>query len=57
MLISRLREREVDSRVMVSDAEIQSFLRSQESQTDKVDEYNLAHVLVSGPGTGHARNR
>jgi peptidyl-prolyl cis-trans isomerase SurA len=49
MLISRLREREVDSRVIVSDAEIQSFLRGQESQTDKVDEYNLAHVLVTVP--------
>src|SRR4029453_9371267 len=49
MLISRLREREVDSRVVVSDAEIQSFLRGQEGQTDKVDEYNLAHVLVAVP--------
>jgi peptidyl-prolyl cis-trans isomerase SurA len=49
MLISRLREREVDSRVVVSDAEIQNFLRGQEGQTDKVDEYNLAHVLVAVP--------
>jgi peptidyl-prolyl cis-trans isomerase SurA len=49
MLISRLRDREVDSRVVVSDAEIQSFLRGQEGQTDKVDEYNLAHVLVAVP--------
>ena len=49
MLISRLRDREVDSRVVVSDAEIQSFLRGQESQTDKVDEYNLAHILVAVP--------
>lgn len=49
LLISRLREREVDSRVVVSDAEIQSFLRGQESQSEKVDEYNLAHVLVAVP--------
>ncbi len=49
MLIGRLRDREVDSRVVVSDAEIQSFLRGQESQIDKVDEYNLAHVLVAVP--------
>jgi len=49
MLIQRLREREVDSRVIVSDAEIQSFLRSQESQAEKVDEYNLAHILVAVP--------
>jgi peptidyl-prolyl cis-trans isomerase SurA len=49
MLLARLREREVDSRVVVSDAEIQSFLRGQESQIDKVDEYNLAHILVAVP--------
>jgi len=49
MLIQRLRECEVDSRVIVSDAEIQSFLRSQESQAEKVDEYNLAHILVAVP--------
>ncbi len=49
ILISRLREREVDSRVVVSDAEIQSFLRGQDGQSDKVDEYNLAHVLVAVP--------
>jgi len=49
MLIQRLREREVDSRVIVSDAEIQSFLRSQESQSEKVDEYNLAHILLAVP--------
>jgi len=49
MLLARLREREVDSRVVVSDAEIQSFLRGQESQIDKVDEYSLAHILVAVP--------
>jgi peptidyl-prolyl cis-trans isomerase SurA len=49
MLISRLREREVESRVNVSDAEIQSFVRSQESRGEQADEYKLAHVLVSVP--------
>ena len=49
ILISRLREREVESRVTVSDAEIQSFLRSQESRGQQADEYKLAHVLVSVP--------
>lgn len=49
MLISRLREREVDSRVTVSDAEIQSFLRAQEGHADKADEFNLAHILVRVP--------
>jgi peptidyl-prolyl cis-trans isomerase SurA len=50
ILISRMREREVESRVMVTDAEIQSFLRSQEGRgNDKADEYKLAHILVSVP--------
>jgi peptidyl-prolyl cis-trans isomerase SurA len=48
MLISRLREREVDSKVTVSESEIQNFLRAQVAQEDStVDEYNLSHILVS----------
>lgn len=49
ILVARLRDREVDSRIMVSDSEIQSFLRSQDNQGEKVDEYNLAHILVTVP--------
>jgi peptidyl-prolyl cis-trans isomerase SurA len=49
MLITRLREREVESRVTVTDAEIQSFLRTQEAQAEKIDEYNLSHILVTVP--------
>ncbi|PWT70892.1 MAG: molecular chaperone SurA [Proteobacteria bacterium] len=49
MLMARLRDREVDNRLVVSDDEIQSFLRSQQSQGDKVDEYNLSHILVTVP--------
>jgi peptidyl-prolyl cis-trans isomerase SurA len=33
----------------VTDAEIQSFLRSQEGRGEQADEYNLAHILVSVP--------
>jgi peptidyl-prolyl cis-trans isomerase SurA len=48
ILISRLRDREVDSRVTVTDAEIQAFLRSQEESpaAKKADEYRLSHILV-----------
>jgi peptidyl-prolyl cis-trans isomerase SurA len=49
MLVARLRDREVESKVVVSDDEIQSFLRSQVAQGEKVDEYNLAHILVTVP--------
>lgn len=49
IVVARLREREVDSRIVVSDSEIQSFLRTQENQGEKIDEYNLAHILVTVP--------
>ena len=49
MLIARLRDREVDARILVSDDEIQSFLRSQHNRGDTVDEYSLAHILMSVP--------
>src|SRR5215831_18215329 len=49
MLVARLREREVDSHITVSDTEIQAFLRNQENQPEKVDEYNLTHILVTVP--------
>lgn len=49
MLVARLRDREVDSRIMVGDSEIQSFLRTQDNQGEKVDEYNLTHILVTVP--------
>jgi peptidyl-prolyl cis-trans isomerase SurA len=50
ILIGRLRDREIDSRISVSDAEIQSFLRAQQDSVgDKADEYNLSHILVQLP--------
>jgi len=49
ILVARLREREVESRIMVNDSEIQSFLRTQDNQGEKVDEYNLTHILVTVP--------
>lgn len=50
MIIARLKDREVDSRLVVTDAEIQSFLARQESaNAEKDEEYNVAHILVSVP--------
>ena len=48
ILIARLREREVESRINVSDAEIESFLRGQ-AVSGQNDEYNLLHILVTVP--------
>jgi peptidyl-prolyl cis-trans isomerase SurA len=49
ILISKLREREVEAKISVTDTEIQNFLRTQEAQPERVDEYNLAHILVTVP--------
>ncbi len=47
--MQRLREREVDDRIEVSDAEIDQFLAEARSEGGKRSEYNLAHVLVRLP--------
>lgn len=50
MMIARLRDREVDGRLVVTEAEVQSFLARQEQLgADKDEEYNIAHILVSVP--------
>jgi peptidyl-prolyl cis-trans isomerase SurA len=47
--MQRLREREVDDRIEVSDAEIDQFLAEAKSDGGKRSEYNLAHILVRLP--------
>lgn len=47
IMIARLREREVDARVAVSDGEVNSFLQTYGGQAQ--DEYVLGHVLVQIP--------
>lgn len=49
ILISRLKEREVDSKIVITDAEIDSYLRNQAAQGGKDDEYSLAHILLLVP--------
>ena len=48
ILLTRLREREVDDRVQVSDSEVDIYLEDNRSATGAV-EYNAAHVLVRIP--------
>ncbi len=47
--IARLREREVDSKIMVTEAEIDAFLQTRQDALGRNDEYNLAHILVRVP--------
>ncbi len=49
IILARLREREVDNRVMVSEAEVDNFLRTQATQLGGEDEFNLAHILIRVP--------
>ncbi|MBS1147186.1 MAG: PpiC-type peptidyl-prolyl cis-trans isomerase [Proteobacteria bacterium] len=48
ILIARARERDVDNRVTVSDAEIEGYLQTKAQQGAET-EYNFAHILVSVP--------
>ncbi|MES2192317.1 MAG: peptidylprolyl isomerase [Pseudomonadota bacterium] len=50
ILVSRLRQREVDSRVTVTEGDIDQFLRDQEGSNDpSAIEVNLAQILVAVP--------
>src|SRR5258708_40347399 len=48
-LIARLKEREVDSKILITDAEIDNYLKNQQSQAGQDDEYSLSHILVLVP--------
>lgn len=49
IISSRLREREVESKLVVSDTEIGNYLLTQEKQAGKGEELELAHILLSLP--------
>lgn len=49
IVVGRLREREVDSRVVVTDAEIDNFLANNARDAARQDEYDLGHILVLTP--------
>jgi len=49
LTVQRLREREVDSKITVSDAEVEQYLAILKSQSGGEAEYKLAHILVMVP--------
>jgi peptidyl-prolyl cis-trans isomerase SurA len=49
MIIARLREREVDNKIVVTDGEIDNLLKMETSRQGKADEFNLSHILVRVP--------
>lgn len=47
--IARLREREVENRITVTEGEIDNFIRTQQGAATRGDEFNLSHILVTVP--------
>src|ERR1700681_3793916 len=54
LTMQRLREREVDSKITVSDAEVDQYLATLKSQNAGEGEYKLAHILVMVPDQASA---
>ena len=52
IILARLREREIDNRINVSEAEIDNYLLTQSSRQDVQDEFELGHILVRAPEEG-----
>lgn len=52
IILARLREREVDNRVNVSEAEIDNYLLTQSSRQDVQDEFDVSHILIRAPEEG-----
>lgn len=49
IVMARLREREVDNKIVITDGEIDNFIKTQQAQEGKSDEFNLSHILVAVP--------
>jgi peptidyl-prolyl cis-trans isomerase SurA len=49
IILNRLREREVDDKVEIGDAEVDQFLRERGAQTGERVEYSVSHILVRVP--------
>jgi peptidyl-prolyl cis-trans isomerase SurA len=49
ILLERLREREVDNKIVISDGEIDNHLNTRATQLGGEEEFNLAHILIRVP--------
>jgi peptidyl-prolyl cis-trans isomerase SurA len=49
IVINRLKDREVDNKIIITDAEVDSYLRNQKNLEGKDDEYSLGHILILVP--------
>jgi peptidyl-prolyl cis-trans isomerase SurA len=49
ILMQRLREREVDNKIQISESEVENYLAAERGSTQAQQEYNLAQILVRIP--------
>ena len=49
IIVQRLREREVENRITVSDAEVENYIATVKAQSGGDAEYRIAHILVLVP--------
>ncbi|MDH4216426.1 MAG: SurA N-terminal domain-containing protein, partial [Gallionella sp.] len=49
MIATRLREREVDSKIIISDSEVDNYLANKNKPGNAGEEFHLAHILVAVP--------
>lgn len=49
MIFTRLREREVESKLIISDSEVDTYLANKAKMGDITEEFHLAHILVVVP--------
>jgi len=49
LINARLREREVDSKLVISEGEIESYLNTQAKKLGNDEEFHLAHILILVP--------
>lgn len=49
ILLSRLREREVDNRIVITDNEIDNFLSQQAASPSAATDFNLSHIVLRLP--------
>lgn len=49
IILTRLREREVENRINVTEAEIDNLLTTQASRPEQPDEFEVSHILIRTP--------
>lgn len=49
MIFTRLREREVDSKLIIGESEVDAYLSNKTKMGDNTEEFHLAHILVAVP--------